>query len=199
MPLVEKHRDGAAEDVEDDAALVDARALLGSRGPSLAGGLRRSGAGLAGDGRRWYHLPPGRAARHGLAEGLSRQGGVLLVDGFHELVQFPRFPVRALDRRDGRWRSRRGRLLREVAPDRGVLGGGPRRPPRPARPPPARPDAARTACIAAQAAAARPAAFPLWSAWLPAARSGSSGQPFWAAAAPLAAWRRHRPRARAST
>ena len=43
MPLVEKHRDGAAEDVEEeDAALVgDARALLGSRGPSLAGRLRR--------------------------------------------------------------------------------------------------------------------------------------------------------------
>ena len=52
MPLVEKHRDGAAEDVEEeDAALVDARALLGSRGPSLSGGLRRSGTGLAGDGR----------------------------------------------------------------------------------------------------------------------------------------------------
>ena len=104
MPLVEKHRDGAAEDVEEeDAALAgDAGALLGSRGPSLAGGLRRSGAGLAGDGRRRYHLPPGRAARNGLPESLSRQGGVLLVDGFHELVQFPRFQVGALVRRDGR-------------------------------------------------------------------------------------------------
>ena len=74
MPLVEKHRDGAAEDVEEeDAALVgDARALLGSRGPSRAGCLRRSGAGLAGAGRRRYHrpgapragaLPPGRARK----------------------------------------------------------------------------------------------------------------------------------------
>ena len=87
MPLVEEHRDGAAEDVEEeDAALVssDARALLGSRGASLAGDLRRSGAGLAGDGRPGGHWkPPGRAnRRHGLPESLSRQGGVLLVDGF---------------------------------------------------------------------------------------------------------------------
>ena len=133
MPLVEKHRDRAAEDVEEeDAALVDARALLGSRGPSLAGGLR-SGTGLAGDGRPGGHWkPPGRAnRRHGLPESLSRQGGVLLVDGFHELVQPSSFPVDALAlgrgvRRDGRSRAgaRLGRLLREVAPDRGVLGGG---------------------------------------------------------------------------
>ena len=43
MPLVEEHRDGAAEDVEEeDAALVgDALALLGSRGPSRAGATAR--------------------------------------------------------------------------------------------------------------------------------------------------------------
>ena len=39
MPLVEKHRDGAAEDVEEEDAALLADAL-GSRGPSLAGGLR---------------------------------------------------------------------------------------------------------------------------------------------------------------
>ena len=82
MPLVEEHRDGAAEDVEEEDAALLADAL-GSRGPSLAGGLRRSGERLAGDGRRRYHRPPrGAARRHGLPESLSRQGGVLLVDGF---------------------------------------------------------------------------------------------------------------------
>ena len=68
MPLVEEHRDGAAEDAEEeDAALVgsDARALLGSRGPSRAGGLRRAAPGWRATGGIIGPAPTGKGGRLG--------------------------------------------------------------------------------------------------------------------------------------